>query len=142
MVLLTVLSFSCQWGRKILRIHKIRGAEAGRGLWKSCSPYLLLKEDHPDLVALDHLDHMAIEYLQGKSCTAFLGNLCQCLVIEKIFPDVQTEPPVFQCMVLAQSLGPTEKSLALPSLLQVHIAHIQLGVHQNSMSFSAYLPSR
>lgn len=65
---------------------------------------------------------MAIEYLQGKSCTAFFGNLCQCLVIEKIFPDVQTEPPVFQCMVLAQSLGPTEKNLALPSLLQVHFA--------------------
>lgn len=57
-----------------------------------------------------------------RGCRAFLGNLCQCLVIEKIFPDVQTKPPVFHCIVLAQSLDPTEKNLALPSLLQGHIA--------------------
>lgn len=75
-----------------------RMVEVGRDLWRSSCPALLLKQGHLEPVAQDHVQ-MAFEYLQGWRLDNFSGQPVPVLghpYSEKVFPDVQTEPPVFQ----------------------------------------------
>ena len=107
--------------RKLLtdsRNHRI--IEVGSDLWRSLGPTPLLKKGYLKLVAQDHVQ-MSFEYLQGWRLRNLSGQAVQVLShphSEKMFPDIQGEPPVFQFvpLPLVLSLGTTKKSLASPSM--------------------------
>jgi len=80
----------------------------------------LLKQGQPELIA-QNLVQMTFEYLQGGRDHNVSGQAVSVLChphSESVFPDVQRQSSVFQCMPIASflSLGITEKSLALSSL--------------------------
>jgi len=75
--------------------------EVGRDPWRSCGP---------ELVAEDHFQ-VAFEHLQGWTLHDLPGQPVPVLSHpqgEKVFPNVQTDPPV----PLVLALGTPEKSLA------------------------------
>jgi len=71
-----------------------------KGLLEIILSNLLAQAVLPRMVAQDHVQ-MAFKYLEGWRCQNPLANLCQRLVtltVKKVFPDVQRDPPVFQCV--------------------------------------------
>jgi len=78
-------------------------AEVGKDLWRSPGPPSLLKQDHLQPAAQDHV-HTAFEHLQSWRLHNLSGQPVPCLVtltVKKIFPDVQTDPPVFHFVTIA-----------------------------------------
>jgi len=77
--------------------------EVGRDLWRATALISLLKQGHLELVAQDHVQ-MASAYLHGYRLHGLSGkpvSMLSHLHSEKVFPDVQREPSVFQCMPTA-----------------------------------------
>ena len=70
-------------------------AEVGGDFWRSSGPTLLLKPGHLELAAQDHVQ-MALDCLQGWR-VHHLSHPHS----EKVFPDVQREPPVFPFVPMA-----------------------------------------
>ena len=80
-----------------------RLAEVGRDVWRSSGLTPLLKQGHLEMVAQDHAQ-MAFEYLQGWRLHNLTGQPVPVLSHphgEKVFPDVQREPAVFQFVPIA-----------------------------------------
>lgn len=111
--------------RKFRSSHRVTDShdrEVERDICRPSGPTFLFKQGHPEQDAQDHVLG-AFEVLQG----GILNNLSRKPVpvlhqphSEKMFPDVQTEPPVFHVFICAQCL--------LPS----HWAPLQRGwLHQN-----------
>jgi len=75
----------------------------GRDLWTSSGPIPLLKQGHLEPVARDHVQ-VAFEYLQGWRLHSLSLQPVPVLGhphMDKVFPDVQREPPVFQFLPMA-----------------------------------------
>jgi len=84
-----------------IKIH--RTVEVGRDVQRSSGPSPLLKQDHLESVSQDHVQ-LAFEHLQGWRLDNLSGQ--PVLVLghphsEKVFPDVQREPSVFQLVPVA-----------------------------------------
>jgi len=80
-----------------------RRVEAGRVLWRASGQTPLLKQGHVDPAAQEHVQ-MAFAYLQGWRLHHLSGQPVAVLGhphSEKVFPDVQTGPPMFQCVPIA-----------------------------------------
>ena len=78
-------------------------AEVGRGLWRSPGPMCLLKQGLLEWVTQDHVQ-MAFEYLQGWRLHSLIGQPLPVLShphSKGVFPYVQTEPLVFQFVLIA-----------------------------------------
>ena len=78
-------------------------AEAGRDLFRSPCPTPLLKQGHPERVPQD-CARTAFEYLHGGRLHDLSGQPVPVLGhphSEKVFPDVQSEPPGFQFVPIA-----------------------------------------
>ena len=87
-----------------LQTHRV--FEVGRDPWKTAGPASLLRQGHPEPVAQHHVQ-AASEYLQGWRLHNLPGQSVPVLGhphSEKMFPDVQKEPPVFQ--VVPTASGP------------------------------------
>ena len=79
--------------------------EGGRDIWRSSCPTPLLKQGHLDPVAQDRVQiafeyHERLHNLSGQPVPV-LGHPHS----EKVFPDVQEEPPVFQFVPIASGPG-------------------------------------
>jgi len=80
--------------------------EVGRDLWRSSCPTHLLKQGHLETVTQDHVQ-TAFEYLQGGRLQPPSSATCvsACSPSEwKSFPNIQTQPPVFQFVRNASGL--------------------------------------
>jgi len=80
-----------------------RMVKVGRDLWKSTGPPLWLKHSHLELLAQNHVQ-TTFEYLQGGRSHKNSGQPVSVLNhphSEKLFPDIQREPPVFQFLSIA-----------------------------------------
>jgi len=114
-IAVTVLSLSS----RISQNH--RRVEVGRDLWRASGPTSLIKQGHHlELVVQDPVQ-LAFDYLQGWRLHDFSGQpvpVLGHLHSEKVFPDVQKEPPVFGLcpLPLILLLGTTVKSLSSSSL--------------------------
>jgi len=94
--------------RGITYYKKHRTAEVGRDICRSSGPTLMLKQGHLELVAQDHVQ-AAFEFLQRwrhhslpRQPVPVLGHPLS----DKVFPDVQREPPVFQPVPIASGPVP------------------------------------
>jgi len=77
--------------------------EVGRGLWSSSGPTHLLKQGHPEKGVQNHTQ-TAFGYLQGWRLHNMPWQPVPVLShphTEKVFPDVQREPLMFQCVPIA-----------------------------------------
>lgn len=110
------------------KLQNHRMAELERDLWRSAGPTPLVKQAHLEPVAQDHLQ-MAFEYLQRWRLRHISGQAVPVLShphSEKVFTDVQREPPVSQFVPIAS--GPDTGSLwkkpvsvlYAPSLLYIY----------------------
>lgn len=72
----------------------------GKDFLKSSGPSPVLKQGHTDYV------RVAFEHIQGRIFHNLSRKPIQFLIYlhSKMFPDVQTESPVFQCMLITSCL--------------------------------------
>jgi len=92
-----------------------RKAVVGRDLWRSSCPTPLLKQDHLEWLAQDHVQ-MAYQYLQGWRLLNLSGKPVSALTYgKKVFPYVQMALAVVQFLPIA-SRPFTVKNLAPPYL--------------------------
>lgn len=81
--------------------------------WRSNALTPLLKQGHLEWVVKDHVQ-MAFEYLQAVRLHKPFWATCVSvppLLTVKVFPDVQEEPAVFQCVTIVSHWTPLKKSL-------------------------------
>jgi len=77
--------------------------KAGRDLWRSSGTITLSRQGHLQPVAQDHAQ-TDFEYLQRLRLHNLLGEPVLVLSdphTEKVFPDIQREPLMFQCVPIA-----------------------------------------
>jgi len=75
--------------------------EVGRDLWRSSGPTSLFKQGHLESVGQNHVQK-TLEYLQGGDNAQPLWATCASHPhSEKVFLDVQREPPAFQFVLIA-----------------------------------------
>jgi len=112
--------------------------EVGRDIWGLSCPTSLLKKGHLKPVAQDHVQ-MAFEYLQGWRLHNISGQPVPVLGhphSEKVFPDVQRQPPVFQFVPVASCLVTRHHWKESGSVL--FALSLQVCIHVDETSPSAF----
>ncbi|KAK4806816.1 hypothetical protein QYF61_005612 [Mycteria americana] len=113
--------------------------EVGRDLWRLSCTTPLLKQGYLEPVAQDHVQ-TAFEYLQGGRLHNLSGQPFPVLShphSQKVFPDVQTEPPVFHFVPTASC--PAKQSRLSPPLLICEVLQSLNHFHGPSLDSLQYV---
>ena len=114
-----------------------RMVEVGGDLWRSFGPTPLLKQGHQEPLAQNHVQ-MTFAYVQGwrlhnlpEQPVPVLGHPHN----EKVFPDVQREPPVVQCPVTSGGLMFSQRDLQ-----EVRVVSLSCISSLNQTALSRFIP--